>query len=47
MAKSPAFKLSITDLQILQIVLKSYPAPANIQPEIVDLYDRINNYLNR
>lgn len=45
MAKAQAFKLTIKDLQVLQVVLKSYPAPANIQPEIVDLYDRINTYL--
>jgi hypothetical protein len=46
-AKFSAFKLTTKDLEVLQIVLKSYPAPASFQSEIVDLYDRINHYLNR
>jgi len=45
--KTPVFKLTNKDLEVLQIVLKSYPAPASFQSEIVDIYDRINQYLNR
>lgn len=47
MAKAQSFKLTIKDLQVLQVVLKSYPAPASFQSEIVDLYDRINHYLTK
>jgi hypothetical protein len=42
-----SIKFSTDDLMLLQAVLRSYPAPHNIQLEILDLYEKITKHLER
>lgn len=42
-----ALSLSKRDLMLLQLALKSYVAPPNLQDEMVALYDRLDKYVQR
>lgn len=47
MAKEP-FKLTVKDLRLIQRILRSSnPADTRVQAEVLSLYDRITEYLQK
>lgn len=46
-SKKEALNLSSRDLMLLQLAIKSYVAPPNLQDEMVALYDRLDKHLQR
>lgn len=45
--EEPALTLTLHDLHLISLILKTYPAKPNQQEAVMHLYERISAYLER